>query len=134
MSLSGTRFEQGGHTWEVTSSRREGPEWRINLRSVSEPRCRMTGYLETARPPHTSDVVRGLKEPRYRWFVDNEDRVWRAEVSPRYDFGRVVGAWVVFAADDGPDREKYSLDAAPELGMLQDIQLLELLLRARKGL
>jgi len=134
VSIVGLRMDQGGHNWEVTAARREGPEWRITLRSAGDPRCRLVVYIEGPETPGSTTVTRALAQARYRWFVDNQDRVWRAEVSPRYELGTLRGHWVVFSAEDGPDREKYSADQVLPLGALPDIRLLELLLRARKGL
>ncbi len=133
MSIVGLTLEHNGHPWEVTAARREGPEWRITLRSVPDPRCRLIAYSEGSVAPQAPALRHLLADARYRWFVDNQDRVWRAEISPRYEYGAVQGSWLVFSAEDGPDRAKFAYEAATGLGVLPDIKLLEFLLRARKG-
>ena len=134
MSIVGLKIEQGGHLWEVTNARREGPQSRISFRSVSDPRCKALGYVEGGGTPATGVVGEALLAAAYRWFPDRDGRVWRAEISPRYEMGAIDGFWLIFSAEDGPDREKYAYDGSDALGALPDIKLLECLLRARQGL
>lgn len=134
MSIQGAKVPRGGHTWEVTSARREGPQWRVSFRSVEDPRCRLQAYVEGARPPQISMLAVAVQNPQYRWFVDRDDRVWRAEVSPRYEYGQLSGHSVQFSAESGQDRYRYPYDGQEALGLIKDIKLLELLLRSMKGL
>lgn len=134
MSIMGLTVEQGGHPWEVTAVRREGPEWRVTLRSAREPRCRLIAYIEGPGKPQATQLKHALADARYRWFIDNSNRVWRAEISPRYEYGTLHGSWIVFSAEDGPDRTKYAYEGSAGLGILPEIKLLEFLLRAQKGL
>ncbi len=133
MSIVGVTVEHGEHPWEVTAVRREGPEWRVTFRSAKDPRCRLIAYIDGPTAPQAPQLRHALVDARYRWFVDNAERVWRAEISPRYEFGAVQGSWIVFSAEDGPDRTKFAFEGTAGLGMLPEIKLLELLLRARKG-
>lgn len=133
MSIVGLKIEQGGHVWEVANARREGPQTRITFRSVSNPRCKVLGYVEGSSAPATGDVGNALLDAAFRWFPDGDGRMWRAEISPRYEMGSLEGHWLIFSAEDGPDRERYVYDGADALGALLDIKLLEYLLRARRG-
>lgn len=133
MSIVGLTVEHGEHPWEVTAVRREGPEFRITLRSARDQRCRLIAYLEGPAVPQAGQIRHAMAEARYRSFVDNGDRVWRAEISPRYELGAIQGSWLVFSAEDGPDRAKYAYEEQTGLGLLPEIKLLEFLLRARKG-
>lgn len=133
VSIIGLTLEHGEHPWEVTSVRREGPEYRITLRSARDQRCRLIAYVEGPAAPQTPQLRHALATARYRSFVDNQDRVWRAEISPRYELGTLQGNWLVFSAEDGPDRAKFPYDGEPALGLVPEIKLLEFLLRARKA-
>ena len=134
MGIQGTKIPRGGHTWEVTSAKREGPQWRVSLKSVEDPRCRLQTYVEGARPPQASMLAVAVQQPQYRWFVDNQDRVWRAETGPRYELGQMLGQVITFSPETGQDRYRYPYEEVESLGLIQDIKLLELLLRAQKGL
>lgn len=134
MGIQGLRIERGGRTWEVTSAVREGPQWRVMLKGVDDPRCRLQAIVEGARPPVASTLTIAVQNPQYRWFVDREERTWRAEVSPRYEYGQLIGNVVVFSSESSQDRYRYPHHGSDALGLMPDIKLLELLLRAQKGL
>lgn len=134
MSVVGLKLQQAGHVWEVTNARREGPQLRITFRAVADPRCRVLGYADGAGNLPAGVVGAALLDATYRWFPEGDGRVWRAEMSPRYEMGAIDGKWLIFSADDGPDREKYAYEGSEALGALEDIRLLEYLLRARKGI
>ena len=133
MSIVGLTLEHAGEQWDVATVRREGPEWRIAVTSTQDPRRRLIAYTEGPSAPQSGDVRHALAESRFRTFPDNEGRVWRAEISPRYEYGSVHGSWLVFSAEDGPDRAKFAFEGSGGLGLLPEIKLLEFLLRARKG-
>jgi len=75
-----------------------------------------------------------VQKPQYRWFVDRTDRVWRTEIGPRYELGQMMGQVITFSPETGQDRHRYPYEEVESLGLIQDIKLLELLLRAQKGL
>lgn len=134
MTVLGLKIEQAGHVWEVVSIRREGAQMRISFRAAAHADCRAVGYVDGTDSPPSSLVTAAIQNPTYRWFPDPDGRVWRAETSPRYDYGSLNGQWLRFAAEDGPDRAKYPTEAGLSLGVLQDVKLVEYLLRAIKGL
>lgn len=134
MSIVGLKIQQAGHVWEVTNARREGPQVRITFRSAADARCRVLGYVDGSGDLPAGVVGEALLDATYRWFPEGDGRVWRAEISPRYEMGALHGHWLIFSAEDGPDREKYAYDESAALGALKDIKLLEYLLRARKGI
>ncbi|MEZ4414661.1 MAG: hypothetical protein R3E10_02835 [Gemmatimonadota bacterium] len=134
MGIQGLRIERGGRTWEVTSAVRAGPQWRVILKGVDDPRCKLQTQVEGTRPPVPGTLTVAVQNPQYRWFVDREQTVWRAEVTPRYEYNQLIGNSIVFSSDVSQERHRYPYDGVEALGMVADIKLLELLLRAKKGL
>ena len=55
-------------------------------------------------------------------------------MSPHYEYGQMVGKVVAFSAEQSQDRHRYPYDGEDALGAVRDIKLLELLLRAQKGM
>jgi hypothetical protein len=134
MTIRGLRVEVADRIWEVTAAVRRGPAWRINLQAVDDPRCRLETLADGPQAPLASELRDTLFDARFRWFVDHEGRTWRAELSPRHEAGRVDGQWIQFSLDTGVGRHRYPYDDHLVLAQMEDRKLLELLLRAIRGL
>ena len=120
MSLIGSELEMGGHAWRVASVRREGPEWRVVLKTLAEGAGTMTARTEGVDPPTTlGDLRHALQRPESRTFLDELGARWRAEVIP--DYGSPNGANVmVLSAEMSSDRHKLAYTSLASLAVLTD--------------
>ncbi len=128
MSLLGFELEIGGRAWSVVSNVREGPEWRIILRGVDDPRCTITARFEGASPPTSIGDLRGtLANPESRTFRDEQGDRWRVEVIPRMEKGRKIGDYLSFSAEMKSQRLRIPHDSITSIATVSDAEL-------RKGL
>ncbi|MGI9627585.1 MAG: hypothetical protein ACR2QM_12165, partial [Longimicrobiales bacterium] len=66
MSLIGSELETGGHAWRVASVVREGPEWRILLKTRDGSGTLTARTEGVAAPTTLGDLRQALVRPEAR--------------------------------------------------------------------
>ena len=133
MSLVGSELEMGGHGWRVTSVVREGPEWRIVLKTLDGASGTITTRTEGVDPPTTPGELRhALERPESRSFLDEAGARWRAELVPRLEGGKSVGEMLVLAAERTSERYRMPYTTLASLAVLSDRDLRASLSAARR--
>lgn len=133
MSLVGSRFELGGHTWRVTSVLREGPAWRVVMKAAGSPESTMTVKIDGTSPPGSLGPVRdALQDPEARSFADEGGARWKAELVPQWQDGRFLGRVMILSATGRSARFKVHYTALASLAVLTDGDLRQWLAAARR--
>ncbi len=124
MSIVGAQLELGGHAWRVASVVREGPAWKLVLRTADGESGTMTARVEGAQPPQTLGEVRNaLENPDSRTFLDESGSPWRAELVPRYKDGQELGRLLVLTSKRSSERHKLVFTSVVGLAVLTDQDL-----------
>lgn len=124
MSIVGTQIDLGGHRWKVASVVREGPAWKLVLRTADGESGTMTARVEGVTPPQSLGEVRNaLESPDARTFRDEAGNRWRAELVPHFQDGQVVGRIMILSSQRSSERHKLRFTSVVGLAVLTDDDL-----------
>jgi len=133
MSIVGAQIDLGGHAWRIASVVREGPAWKLVLRTSDGEAGTMTARVEGTHPPQTLGEVRNaLENPDSRTFLDASGSPWRAELIPQYKNGQALGRLLVLTSKRSSERHKLVFTPVVGLAVLTD-QDLRAWLKAGRG-
>ncbi|MGI9627333.1 MAG: hypothetical protein ACR2QM_10895, partial [Longimicrobiales bacterium] len=112
---------------------REGPEWRILLKT-RDGSGTITARTEGVSAPTTlGDLRQALERPEARTFLDESGARWRAELIPNYEGGQADGELLMLSAERRSDRLKIRYASLASLSVLTDVQLRKSLEAARRA-
>lgn len=124
MSIVGTQIDLGGHQWRVASVVREGPAWKLVLRTADGESGTMTARVEGVQPPQSLGEVRNaLENPDARTFLDAAGGRWRAELMPHVQNGQMLGRLLILTSERSSERHKLRFTAVVGLAVLTDKDL-----------